>query len=122
MSLCGHYSRYRCVPIFLYIIKNNYPKLRVALYLEPIPNLFKFLQRSEEIRSDYTDEIDFDLFIALDCSDLGRLGNAAKYFEHAKETLCIDHHVTNGAFAMDNYIFPKASLPCLISITPSMVT
>ena len=93
-------------------IKNNYPNADVRLYLEPIPNIFKFLQRSEEIRSDYTDEIDFDLFIALDCSDLGRLGNAAKYFEHAKETLCIDHHVTNGAFAMDNYIFPKASSTC----------
>ena len=60
-------------------IKNNYPNADVRLYLEPIPNIFKFLQRSEEIRSDYTDEIDFDLFIALDCSDLGRLGNAAKY-------------------------------------------
>ena len=93
-------------------IKNNYPNTDVRLYLEPIPNIFKFLQRSEEIRSDYTDEIDFDLFIALDCSDLGRLGNAAKYFEHAKETLCIDHHVTNGAFATDNYIFPKASSTC----------
>ena len=93
-------------------IKNNYPNTDVRLYLEPIPNIFKFLQRSMEIRSDYTDEIDFDLFIALDCSDLGRLGNAAKYFEHAKETLCIDHHVTNGAFATDNYIFPKASSTC----------
>lgn len=93
-------------------IKNNYPNTDVRLYLEPIPNIFKFLQRSKEIRSDYTDEIDFDLFIALDCSDLGRLGNAAKYFEHAKETLCIDHHVTNGAFATDNYIFPKASSTC----------
>ncbi|MGN0427291.1 MAG: bifunctional oligoribonuclease/PAP phosphatase NrnA [Agathobacter sp.] len=93
-------------------IKNNYPNTDVRLYLEPIPNIFKFLQRSEEIRSDYTDEIDFDLFIALDCSDLGRLGNAAKYFEHAKETLCIDHHVTNGAFATDNYISPKASSTC----------
>lgn len=93
-------------------IKNNYPNTDVRLYLEPIPNIFKFLQRSEEIRSDYTDELDFDLFIALDCSDWGRLGNAVKYFEHAKETFCIDHHVTNGAFAADNYIFPEASSTC----------
>ena len=37
----------------------------------------------------------YDLFIACDCSDTGRLGSAAKYFESAKRTLCIDHHVTN---------------------------
>ena len=36
-------------------IKNNYPNADVRLYLKPIPNIFKFLQRSEEIRSDYTD-------------------------------------------------------------------
>lgn len=94
-------------------IKNNYPDIDVRLYLEPIPNIFKFLQRSEEIKSDYTDEMTFDLFIVLDCSDLARLGNAAKYFENAKETFCIDHHVTNsGTFATDNYIFPKASSTC----------
>ena len=54
----------------------------------------------------------YDLFIACDCSDTGRLGSAAKYFESAKRTLCIDHHVTNGAFADANYIFPDASSTC----------
>ena len=49
---------------------------------------------------------------ACDCSDTGRLGSAAKYFESAKRTLCIDHHVTNGAFADANYIFPDASSTC----------
>ena len=33
-------------------------------------------------------------------------------FESAKRTLCIDHHVTNGAFADANYIFPDASSTC----------
>ena len=33
-------------------IKNNYPEIQVTLYLDPIPNLFKFLQRAEEIVSD----------------------------------------------------------------------
>lgn len=93
-------------------IKDNYPEKDVRIYLEPIPNIFKFLKRADEIRSDYKDDVVFDLFIAEDCGDLGRLGNAAKYFENAKSTLCIDHHVSNSSFADENYIFPKASSTC----------
>ena len=37
-------------------IKNNYPDIHVTLYLEPIPNLFKFLQRSDEIISDFSED------------------------------------------------------------------
>lgn len=93
-------------------IKDNYSEIDVRLYLEPIPNIFKFLQRSSEIKNEYTDDIKFDLFIALDCGDTGRLGNAAKYFENSTKTLCIDHHVSNDNFADRNYVFPKASSTC----------
>lgn len=93
-------------------IKDNYPEIDTQIYLEPIPNIFKFLQRSEEIRSEYPQGLQFDLFISLDCGDTGRLGNAAAYFEAAKHTICIDHHVSNQAFADDNYIFPDASSTC----------
>lgn len=93
-------------------IKDYYPSIEAKLYLEPSPNIFKFMQRSADIDSAYADERAYDLFIALDCSDMGRLGNAGKYFESAKKTLCIDHHVTNGAFADENYIFPDASSTC----------
>ena len=93
-------------------IKEYYPQIDVRLYLEPIPNVFKFLRYADEIRSDYTDEIVFDLFIVCDCGDEGRLGNAVKYYENAKNTLCIDHHVSNQEFAQHNYIFPDASSTC----------
>lgn len=93
-------------------IKDNYPDVDVRLYLEPIPNIFKFLSRSVEIRNDCTDEIVFDLFISLDCGDMGRLGEAAKYFSSAKTTFCIDHHVSNQVFASENYVFPEASSTC----------
>ncbi len=93
-------------------IKDYYPDVDVRLYLEPIPNIFKFLNRSAEINSEFADDIVFDLFITLDCGDLARIGNAAKYFESAKHTICIDHHASNQAFAEENYIFPKASSTC----------
>ncbi len=93
-------------------IRTYYPDIDVRLYLEPIPNIFRFLSYSEEIKNEYTDEIVFDLFMVLDCGDVGRLGAAATYFDTAMHTACIDHHVSNQAFADENYIFPDASSTC----------
>lgn len=97
-----------CLAVYNYIC-TYYPDMEVSLYLEPIPNIFKFMKNSDKIQNSCeTDQI-FDLFIALDCGDTGRLGDAAKYFEAARHTLCIDHHLSNQAFAEENYIFPEAS-------------
>lgn len=93
-------------------IKDNYVDIEVKLFLEPIPNIFKFLKCSDEIINSCNEDFKFDLFISLDCGDTGRLGDAAKYFDNAKETLCIDHHISNQAFADYNYIVPEASSTC----------
>ena len=82
------------------------------LYLEPIPNIFKFLTNAAAVSSDYEEDVSFDLFIALDCGDEGRLGKAVRYFHEAAHTACIDHHVSNKSFAEENYIFPDASSTC----------
>lgn len=97
-----------CLATYNYI-KTYYPQIKVDLYLEPIPNIFKFLKNSEEIKHTCDSEESYDLFIAQDCGDLGRLGEAAKYFTGAKATFCIDHHISNQSFADENYIFPHAS-------------
>lgn len=97
-----------CLATYNYI-KNNYPDIQATLYLQPIPNKFKFLQRSEEIVHSCEKDVVYDLFIAQDCGDAGRLGEAAKFFYAAKKTVCIDHHVSNDSFADVNYIFPNAS-------------
>lgn len=97
-----------CLATYNYI-KTYYPGIEVDLYLEPIPNIFKFMARSEEIISDFSTEKSYDLFIAQDCGDTGRLGDAARYFQNAAKTICVDHHVSNQSFADENYIFPEAS-------------
>lgn len=97
-----------CLATYNYI-KTYFPEITVDLYLEPIPNMFQFLASSEEIKNTCdTDEI-YDLFIAQDCGDIDRLGQAGKYFKTAKKTFCIDHHKSNQSFADENYIFPQAS-------------
>ena len=90
-------------------IKTYYPHIEVNLYLEPIPNKFLFLEKAGEIIHHCVKDKVYDLFMALDCGDEGRLGDAVKYFRTAKKTVCIDHHVSNESFAQENYIFPEAS-------------
>lgn len=90
-------------------LREWYPSLAVDVYLEEIPDSFHFLAGTEEILHEVTEEKTYDLFIALDCGDAGRLGFSGGLFERAKRTLCVDHHVSNGAFAMRNYIVPEAS-------------
>lgn len=97
-----------CLATYNYI-KEYYPQIQADLYLEPIPNIFKFLKRSEEILNTCKPRKPYDLFIAQDCGDAGRLGEAAQYFEQAAKTVCIDHHISNQSFADENYIFPHAS-------------
>lgn len=93
-------------------IRTYYPEIQVDLYLESIPSVFHFLKNAEHIHHDFSEDKCFELFIVLDCGDAGRLGPTAKYYETAKTTLCIDHHVSNQAFADDNYIVPDASSTC----------
>lgn len=97
-----------CMGLYLYI-KDKYSNLDVDLYLEDIPESFKkFFPSTNEILHEIK-EIKYDLFISLDCADGNRLGFSNVLFEKAKETLCVDHHVSNHAFADENYIIPEAS-------------
>lgn len=97
-----------CLATYNYI-KTYYPDVKATVYLEPIPNIFKFLAGAGEIVNSCEEDVTYDLFIAQDCGDAARLGDAAKYFETAKKTICIDHHVSNESFADVNYIYPKSS-------------
>ena len=100
-----------CLAMYNYI-KEYFPQIDVNLYLEPIPNIFKFMKRSEEIKNECDGEQVFDLFIALDCGDESRLGESRKYLEAAKHTICIDHHISNKSYGEHNYVVPEASSAC----------
>lgn len=67
-----------------------------------------FLNGKYEIFDDEK-EYEFDLCFALDCADKSRLGNRAEIFDSAKNTVCIDHHITNQGYADINIIKPDAT-------------
>lgn len=97
-----------CMGLYQYI-RDNYKDIEADVYLEEIPNSYQFIKATEDIRHEIPEGKIYDLFICLDCGDAQRLGFSGELFEIAKHTLCVDHHVTNGAFAEENYVEPDAS-------------
>ena len=93
-------------------IRNHYPEKEVTLYLEEIPDAFHIMPGVDQICHTADDEKKFDLYIALDCGDLKRLGDFATHWQHADHTVCIDHHKSNLSFGEENYIDPNASSTC----------
>ncbi len=93
-------------------VKKIMPEAEVDLYLEQPSEVFSFLKGFDCINSAYDKEMTYDVFIALDCGDEGRLGDAARYYEGAGKTICVDHHISNSGFADINYIVPTASSTC----------
>ena len=98
-----------CMGLYQFI-KTWYPDLQVDVYLEDIPESFKVLiVASKEIKGTVEEEKQYDLFIALDCADMSRLGFSSVLFEKAKKTICVDHHISNAGYAGENHIVPEAS-------------
>lgn len=97
-----------CLALYQYLCM-YYPEVSTDVYLEEIPNSFHMLTGADEIRHELPEDTGYDVFFALDCGDTKRLGFAGTLFEQAKKTVCIDHHVSNLAFADVNQIVPDAS-------------
>lgn len=97
-----------CMALYQYI-KDQYKEVEAHLYLEPIPEAYRCIARTEEIRHEIPEGRVYDLFICLDCGDAARLGFSEPLFHSARHTFCVDHHISNSAFAEENYIVPDAS-------------
>ena len=82
-----------CMGLYLYL-KEEYPQIDTDVYLEPVPESYRMIAGTDEVKSEIAAQ---------------GLGFSAPLFDAAKETLCIDHHVSNDAFADNNYIVPDAS-------------
>ena len=74
---------------------------------EKLPDSVSFLKETEKVKSEIDGE--YDLAIAIDSADLGRIGKFADYFSKHKNTVNIDHHVSNTRYAKVNYVVEKAA-------------
>ena len=96
------------IGLYLYLT-TYYPEIETDLYLEEIPEAFQMMGHRDVPKHEIVEGKVYDLFISLDCGDERRLGFSEPVFQNAKETLCVDHHVSNESFADTNYIVPDAS-------------
>jgi phosphoesterase RecJ-like protein len=77
---------------------------------------FNSLPGSQDIVQQTSDS--FDLVIALDCADAGRMGNVwAKLNDPKPPLVNIDHHITNTHFGSINWIDPQATATSEIILT-----
>jgi len=97
-----------CMALWMYL-KKQCPDALVEVFIEQPADIFNCINGVDRICSDFPEREPFDVFIALDCVP-DRLGGAEKYFNAAKKTLNIDHHISNAAGSgMVNYVKPQAS-------------
>lgn len=100
-----------CLGMYNYLTE-NYGKLEVSVCLDAMGKKFSYLKGYGDVIGEYDPERSFDLCITLDASDTGRLGIFAPYLESAKDSLCIDHHITNEGMGKTNVIESDASSAC----------
>lgn len=108
-----------CTALYLYLIhnKDKYALEKVDVYLEPFGNEFHILAGVQDIKHSYEADEVYDVFLSLDCGSPDRLGNALKYYDTAKKTINIDHHISNRSFARVNHVVTDASSTCEVLFT-----
>lgn len=89
------------VGLYNYIV-SNYNK-KVQIYLEEFSKEFLMLKNADRIKHE-TDDETYELCIVCDCGDLDRTGDFVKYYENAKRTICVDHHISNTGFGDVCYV------------------
>lgn len=101
-----------CLGLALYL-KKNMPDSRVDVFLEPLrPELAANIPGSYMILEDFRSDVArYDAFVVLDSSK-DRIGSAENFFDSARKTINIDHHVSNPGSAQINYIDGTSSSAC----------
>lgn len=100
-----------CMALYLYI-KTNYPQIHVDVYLEQPRKVFHYIEGIKDVKTQTDGPRTYDLFVTCDVSAKERMAVAEEYFDTAKKTVCIDHHVSNPGFAQINHIRGEVSSAC----------
>ena len=90
-------------------ISTAYPEIKLSAYLEEFSDKFMFLKNSENIKQSVEEDEEFDLLICVDSADIQRLGFSEVLLQKSKESINIDHHVTNTKFTDETCLEADAS-------------
>jgi bifunctional oligoribonuclease and PAP phosphatase NrnA len=82
---------------------------------DPVPPLYDYLAGIERVRTDPDPSGDYDLLVISDCGTLDRVGDVrnrhAELFDRLPRVV-IDHHASNDATGVADWIEPDAAATC----------
>lgn len=84
----------------------------VDVIIPGVNKMYNILPGFEDIKEYFVENYNYDLCIALDSSDIERLHVCKEIFQKTKNTIVIDHHITNQNFGDVNYVNAVASSTC----------
>lgn len=84
----------------------------VDMVILEMPKVFDFLPSIDRVVESTNDE--YDLGIVLDCSTRERIGQNEDLLSMCKNTVCIDHHITNTNYCDLNLVMGKISSCCQV--------
>lgn len=96
-------------------ITENFEGKQVRVCLEKPSMKFSYMNGFDLISEDPF--LEADLLVSLDASDRERLGSRGVMLDTAKNSICIDHHVTNTNFAKFNIVEDFRSSTCELLYT-----
>lgn len=79
-----------------------------SILLEKIDEKYDYILEHVNVTTEVPAK-EWDLFIALDCADIDRLGDFRLIHDKAKLTWNIDHHISNTNYSIYNHVDSKAS-------------
>lgn len=92
---------------FLISINKN-----VDMVIIDIPKIYNFLPGINNVVD--TVDREYDLGIVVDCASRDRIGQKDDLFSKCKETICVDHHVSNTNYCDINYVEGHISSCCQV--------
>lgn len=96
-------------------ITENFEDKQVRVCLEKPSMKFSYMNGFDLISEDPF--LEADLLVSLDASDRERLGSRGVMLDTAKNSICIDHHITNTNFAGFNIVEDFRSSTCELLYT-----
>lgn len=97
-----------CLALYNYIM-TYFPKIEVKVYLQKFLPEFYALKNADKVEHSFAEDKVYDICFSLDSADKERHGEYVKYFDSAKKTVVIDHHISNVGFGQENVIVSDAS-------------
>jgi len=91
----------------LYSILKKLNKKPIILNQGKLPKIYDFLpgvNKVKYLKDDYIDTKSIDVGIALDCSNVKRMGKTYEILKNIKTIINIDHHTSNENFGNLNYV------------------